>query len=95
VVAVVTGGAGFIGRILVQELARCGPVVSIDRRPMAQADGVTMITADLLDHAPQVRAAFAGAEVVYHLAGCPDVRDARPAPNSCVIATMCWPPRPC
>jgi nucleoside-diphosphate-sugar epimerase len=78
VVAVVTGGAGFIGRILVHELARCGPVVSIDRRPMAQSDGVTAITADLLDHAPEVRAALVGAEVVYHLAGCPDVRDARP-----------------
>jgi nucleoside-diphosphate-sugar epimerase len=78
VVAVVTGGAGFIGRILVHELARCGPVVSIDRRPMAQSDGITAITADLLDHAPEVRAALGAAEVVYHLAGCPDVRDARP-----------------
>jgi len=78
VVAVVTGGAGFIGRILVEELARSGPVVSIDRLPMPQADGVTTITADLLDHQPQVRAALAGAEVVYHLAGCPDVRDPRP-----------------
>jgi nucleoside-diphosphate-sugar epimerase len=78
VVAVVTGGAGFIGRILVHELARCGPVVSIDRRPMAQSDGITAITADLLDHAPEVRAMLGAAEVVYHLAGCPDVRDARP-----------------
>jgi nucleoside-diphosphate-sugar epimerase len=78
VVAVVTGGAGFIGRILVQELARCGPVVAIDRRAMAQDDGVTAITADLLDHTPQVRGALAAAEVVYHLAGCPDVRDPRP-----------------
>ena len=33
-VAVVTGAAGFIGRILVDELARCGPVVAIDRLPM-------------------------------------------------------------
>lgn len=77
-VAVVTGAAGFIGSILVDELAQSGPVVAIDRRPMAQWDGVTAITADLLDHTPQVRAALAGADVVYHLAGCPDVRDPRP-----------------
>jgi nucleoside-diphosphate-sugar epimerase len=75
---VVTGAAGFIGRILVGELARRGPVVAIDRLPMAPSDGVTAITADLLDHTPEVRAALAGAEVVYHLAGCPDVRDPRP-----------------
>jgi len=78
VVSVVTGGAGFIGRILVQELARSGPVVSIDRRPTEPMDGVTAITADLLDQEPQVRTALAGADVVYHLAGCPDVRDPRP-----------------
>jgi nucleoside-diphosphate-sugar epimerase len=78
VVAVVTGGAGFIGRTLVNELARCGPVIAIDRRPMPQADEVTAITADLLDHQPRVRAALASAEAVYHLAGCPDVRDPRP-----------------
>jgi nucleoside-diphosphate-sugar epimerase len=78
VVAVVTGAAGFIGKVLVQELATRGPVVSIDRRPMAQSERVTAITADLLDYTPQVCAALAGAEVVYHLAGCPDVRDPRP-----------------
>ena len=77
-VAVVTGGAGFIGRVLVQELARRGPVISIDREPVAPSDGVTVITADLLDDAPQMRAALTGAEAVYHLAGCPDVRDPRP-----------------
>jgi nucleoside-diphosphate-sugar epimerase len=78
VVAVVTGAAGFIGRILVDELARCGSVVAIDRLPLAPSDGVTAITADLLDHMPEVHAALAGADVVYHLAGCPDVRDPRP-----------------
>jgi nucleoside-diphosphate-sugar epimerase len=53
-------------------------VIAIDRRPMPQADEVTAITADLLDHQPRVRAALASAEAVYHLAGCPDVRDPRP-----------------
>jgi nucleoside-diphosphate-sugar epimerase len=78
VVAVVTGAAGFIGRVLVNELARCGAVVAIDRLPMSPSDGVTAITADLLDRTPEVHAALAGADVVYHLAGCPDVRDPRP-----------------
>lgn len=77
-VAVVTGGAGFIGRVLVADLAGRGPVISIDRAPVAPSDGVTVITADLLDGSPQVRSALADAEVVYHLAGCPDVRDPRP-----------------
>ena len=77
-VAVVTGGAGFIGRVLVQELARTGPVISIDRQSVAPSDGVTVLTADLLDDAPQTRAALADAHAVYHLAGCPDVRDPRP-----------------
>jgi nucleoside-diphosphate-sugar epimerase len=78
VVAVVTGAAGFIGRVLVDQLAEHGPVIAVDRLPMPQLDGVTAIAADLLDHASEVRAALAGAEVVYHLAGCPDVRDPRP-----------------
>lgn len=77
-VAVVTGAAGFIGQVLVDELAQSEPVIAIDREPMVQFDGVTAITADLLDNAPRVRAALAGADVVYHLAGCPDVRDPRP-----------------
>jgi nucleoside-diphosphate-sugar epimerase len=78
VVAVVTGAAGFIGRVLVDELAGSGPVVAIDRLPMLVSDGVAALTADLLDHTAEVRAALANASVVYHLAGCPDVRDPRP-----------------
>lgn len=77
--AVVTGASGFIGTALVSALARRGPVTGIDRfPPRAALDGVTHITADLHDHDPAVTAALAGADVVYHLAGCGDVRDARP-----------------
>ncbi|MHC8507020.1 NAD-dependent epimerase/dehydratase family protein [Pseudonocardia artemisiae] len=77
-VAVVTGSAGFVGRMLVSTLAQDGPVIGIDRRRQAPTPGVTTITADLLDHTPEVREALAGATVVHHLAGSPDVRDARP-----------------
>lgn len=77
-VAVVTGAAGFIGRVLVDELAQSDPVIAIDRRAMAPGEHVTAITADLLDDTSTVRAAIADADVVYHLAGCPDVRDPRP-----------------
>ena len=76
-VAVVTGAAGFIGSVLLKTLARRGPAVGIDRRPFTAPPGATAITADLLDAAADVRAALAGAQVVYHLAGCPDVRDPR------------------
>ncbi|MGH3912068.1 MAG: NAD-dependent epimerase/dehydratase family protein [Pseudonocardiaceae bacterium] len=77
-VAVVTGAAGFIGSVLLATLARREPVVGIDRRPFTPPPGATAITADLLDSALEVRAALAQARVVYHLAGCPDVRDPRP-----------------
>lgn len=74
---VVTGAAGFLGRMLVATLAQHGPVVGIDRLPQPAVPGVTSITADLLDADPAVRAALGAAAVVHHLAGCPDVRDAR------------------
>lgn len=75
--AVVTGSAGFIGRMLVAALAERGPVVGIDRLAQPARPGVTTITADLLDADPAVHAALAEASVVHHLAGCPDVRDPR------------------
>lgn len=79
-VAVVTGAAGFIGRILVAELASRGrTVVGIDRLPSPDAPaGTTHLTAELLDSDSGVHRAFAEAEVVFHLAGCGDVRDPRP-----------------
>lgn len=76
--AVVTGAAGFIGRMLVRELAEHEAVVGVDRLPQDRVPGVVALTADLLDNDEAVRDALAGADVVYHLAGCPDVRDLRP-----------------
>lgn len=76
-VAVVTGAAGFIGTVLTQTLAGHGPVIAIDRRPPQAPPGVTAITADLLGRHQQVFRALGEASVVYHLAGCPDVRDPR------------------
>lgn len=76
-VAVVTGAAGFIGSLLMARLARREPVVGIDRRPVPAPAGTTVLTADLLGPDPDVRAALGQARVVYHLAGCPDVRDPR------------------
>lgn len=77
-VAVVTGAAGFIGQALLDILVQRGPVVAIDRRPLVPPLGVRDVRADLLDHEPVVSSALERAEVVYHLAGCPDVRDPRP-----------------
>ncbi|HXV93959.1 MAG TPA: NAD(P)-dependent oxidoreductase [Pseudonocardia sp.] len=77
-VAVVTGSAGFIGQVLTAALAERGHVVAVDRAPQPDRPGVTTLTADLLDPDPRLRDALGGASVVHHLAGCPDVRDARP-----------------
>lgn len=83
-VAVVTGAAGFIGSTLLATLARRGPVVGIDRHPFTPPRGATAIVTDLLGCGPEtapdpeMRAALGQARVVYHLAGCPDVRDPRP-----------------
>ncbi|MGH4022441.1 MAG: NAD-dependent epimerase/dehydratase family protein [Pseudonocardiaceae bacterium] len=78
-VAVVTGAAGFIGRMLVRTLLeRGGGVIGIDRCAQPALPGLIPITADLLDSDHRVQHALAAAEVVYHLAGCPDVRDRSP-----------------
>lgn len=75
---VVTGSAGFIGRTLVRELGEYGSVIGIDRAPQEPMPGLERVDADLLDHDPDVRDALGEADVVFHLAGCPDVRDPRP-----------------
>lgn len=77
--SIVTGSAGFIGRILTQTLLDTGhQVIGIDRRPQEAMPGLTVLTADLLDGDDLVTAAFEAADAVYHLAGCPGVRDQSP-----------------
>ncbi|WP_283134095.1 NAD-dependent epimerase/dehydratase family protein [Rhizohabitans arisaemae] len=74
--AIVTGSAGFIGRSLVRALLDRGEhVVGIDRLHQTIEPGFTPITADLLDGDPRVYSALRDAGAVYHLAGCPGVRD--------------------
>ncbi len=80
---VVTGGAGFLGGHLVRTLSDAGHAVTvIDRRPLpaerTAVPGVDAITADLVAAEPATRAALAGADAVWHLAGCPGVRDDGP-----------------
>lgn len=64
--SVVTGGAGFVGRNLVEALVRRGDAVTtidVGQKPW-RAD-VTTLDADIRDK-EAMKAAFAGAEVVYH-----------------------------
>jgi nucleoside-diphosphate-sugar epimerase len=80
VTAVVTGAAGFIGRALVRQLLAIGePVVGIDRAAQTPHPGLTVLTADLCDRDEWVTATLADAAAVFHLAGCPGVRDPRSA----------------
>jgi nucleoside-diphosphate-sugar epimerase len=79
VTAVVTGAAGFIGRTLVRTLLSAGHrVVGIDREPQPGHPGVQTIIADMLEGNPEVTTALAESDVVFHLAGCPGVRDDTP-----------------
>lgn len=76
---VVTGAAGFIGRVLVDQLVDASTaVVAVDRRAMPDRNGVTVLTADLLAGDAMVETALREADAVIHLAGCPGVRDQRP-----------------
>ena len=73
--AVVTGAAGFIGSHLVERLGRDGlHVIGIDRRPPVTSTG-SHVRADLSEPDDHVRGALREADIVYHLAGCPGVRD--------------------
>ncbi len=68
----VTGGTGFIGTKLVNELARRGHTVHVLRRPMSNIDGlehegIRLFVGDLRDP-DSVRKGMEGCQHVYHLA---------------------------
>lgn len=78
---VVTGGAGFIGSNLVDELVRQGEeVIVVDnfrtgkKSFLAGFEG-EIINSDLLEPNGKWQDAFVGADVVYHLAANADVKD--------------------
>jgi nucleoside-diphosphate-sugar epimerase len=76
---VVTGAAGFLGRVLTHHLVAAGhDVLAVDRCPPPAPPGVTAHTADLLDADPAVDLALRQADAVVHLAGCSGVRDSAP-----------------
>jgi nucleoside-diphosphate-sugar epimerase len=87
---VVTGAAGFIGRVLVRTLLDAGTdVTAVDRRPFpapvlgrGRKERLTVLTTDLTvvdaENRAALAAAFGAADAVFHLAGCPGVRDPRP-----------------
>lgn len=71
--ALVTGGTGFVGSHLLEQLLRRGDEVRALVRSPAKArelglDGVTWIRGDL-DDRPALTAAAEGVDVVYHVAG--------------------------
>src|SRR2546427_2980542 len=76
--AVVTGGAGFIGSHLIEALvARGDEVVCVERpgAPRRWLEGLDLSYRDSgLDDERALSAAFAGADVVFHLAGLTEAR---------------------
>jgi UDP-glucose 4-epimerase len=81
--ALVTGGAGFLGSHIADELSRRGYRVTIlDRQPSPWLrDDQTMVIGDILD-VEDVRRAMLGAEYVFHLAGFSDLNAARTQPRA-------------
>ena len=78
--AVVTGGAGFVGSSLVDQLIESGAEVHIvdnfskGRREFLEQKPVTVHELDLLDADISLEEIFTGADCVYHLAANADVR---------------------
>lgn len=76
---VVTGSSGFIGRALVSRLRRDGhTVIGVDRRPPAGPAASDALVLDLAEPAPDLVSVLREADAVFHLAGCPGVRDSGP-----------------
>ena len=79
--SVVTGGAGFIGSHLIEELVRRGSEVVCVERPGASRRwlrglDLTWVECGVQDEAA-LATALAGADVVFHLAGLTEARSAR------------------
>jgi UDP-glucose 4-epimerase len=85
----VTGGAGFLGSHLVDELAaRRHSVTVLDRAPSKWLPpGVKMLVADLGDR-EALSAAIEGHDAVYHLAGFADLNAAKTRPLDTVHANI-------
>lgn len=83
--ALVTGGAGFLGSHIADELSRRGHRVTIlDRQPSPWLrSDQTMLIGDILDVA-DVDRAVRGSEYVFHLAGFSDLNAARTQPEATV-----------
>lgn len=83
--ALVTGGAGFVGGTLVEQLASAGPVRVLDDLSTGRADsvaairGVELVVGSVLDE-DAVTSALDGVDVVFHLA-CRGVRHSIHAPR--------------
>lgn len=85
----VTGGAGFLGSHLVDELALRGHAVTVlDRKRSSWLPrGVSLIEADLSDRTA-LAAAAEGKDAIYHLAGFADLNAAKTQPLDTVQANI-------
>lgn len=83
--AVVTGGSGFLGSHIADELTERGYGVTVlDRRPSPYLrDGQAMVVGDILD-VEDIGRAVEGADCVFHLAGFSDMNAARTQPLATV-----------
>jgi UDP-glucose 4-epimerase len=83
----VTGGSGFIGSHVVDRLVAAGHEVTVvDLRPPQRTD-VAFVSSDIAD-VDVLERAFAGVDIVFHLAGVSNVNEAFAQPLMTVQANM-------
>jgi len=89
VILAITGGTGFVGRVLIDRALAAGHEVrALTRRPQTARDGLAWI-AGALDRSDALARLVAGADAVIHVAGVTTAPDAAGFTRAAAAASPC------